>query len=538
MLDLIKKIPNKLKSYYKTYAINNNVKKFIAFNKLRWPYQKNSNNIILVDLFDWYPFVYIYSYVINILNKKYKLSAKYFYFPLYLAKSLKFKFSIFKIEKIFNSFNVSKGINSLEFQIKEANIKKFEKLFKKIKSKESLSKYKYKNLRIGDLIYDTYLRATFSPTINLENKNLKEIFIKAHIYFDNVEKYFKKNKVKVVIVSHHVYIQYGIIARYSVSKKIPVIMIHYLKAGQENFNLVKLDENCIKDFPYYNYKKEFNKLGSLKQKRALKLGKELITNRVAGKKDFTSIYMNKSTFSSKFILKNFKIKKNINTIIIYSHHFYDSPHRHRHMIFPDFYEYLKFFCKQSLKFNDYQWIIKPHPNDTSSSNYIYDEIIKNYPNVKILPKETSNLEITKIKPKLIITNHSTAGHEFAYLGIPILNTGDNIHIAFDFNYHAKNKKDIIMVLKNLNLLKKINFNKQNIYKFMYMHYLHYFRRYERNKLIGKNYFYTKRILENKKNVENDSKLLEYYIKNDVKISKNVEIYVENFIDKELKLKIN
>ena len=35
-----------IESYYKTYAINNNVKKFIAFNKLRWPNQKNSNNII------------------------------------------------------------------------------------------------------------------------------------------------------------------------------------------------------------------------------------------------------------------------------------------------------------------------------------------------------------------------------------------------------------------------------------------------------------------------------------------------------------
>lgn len=88
------------------------------------------------------------------------MNAKYFYFPLYLARSLKFKFSIYKIEKIFSSFNVSKGINSLEFEKKFA-VQKFEKEFKKINTKEKLSKYKYKNLRIGDLIYDTYLRVTF-----------------------------------------------------------------------------------------------------------------------------------------------------------------------------------------------------------------------------------------------------------------------------------------------------------------------------------------------------------------------------------------
>lgn len=534
MLNIIKQIPSKIRSYYKTYAINNDVKKFISFNKQRWPNKNNSKNIILVDLFDWYPFVYIYSYLVNILNKKYNLNAKYFYFPLYLARSLKFKFSIYKIEKIFSSFNVSKGINSLEFEKKFA-VQKFEKEFKKINTKEKLSKYKYKNLRIGDLIYDTYLRVTFSPTIDLENKNLKEIFINAHIFFDFIENYFKNNKVKIVIVSHHVYIQYGIIARYAISSKIPVVMIHYLKAGQENFNLVKLDSNCTKDFPYYNYKKEFKKLDNKKKIKALKLGKKLIINRIRGKKDFTSIYMNKSTFAFKSSLKNIKIKKNIDTIIVYSHHFYDSPHRHRYMIFPDFYEYLMFFCEKSLEFKNYQWIIKPHPNDTSASNHIYQEIIKKYPNIIILPKETSNLEIIKIKPKLIITNHSTAGHEFAYLKIPILNTGDNIHIDYNFNYNAKNKKDIIKVLKNLKILKKINFNKKYIHEFMYMHYLHFFNRYDRKKLIGNNYFYNKKIIKNKKIVENNSKILEYYVKNDKKISKNIETYIENFINKELKI---
>ena len=268
MLDIIKQIPCKFRSYYKTYAINDDVRKFISFNKQRWPSKNNSKSIILIDLFDWYPFVYIYSYLINILNKKYNLDGKYFYFPLYLAKSLKFKFSINKIEKIFSSFNVTKGINSLEFEKNKFDIQRFEKIFQKIDTKNKLSKYKYKNLKIGDLIYDTYLRATFSPTIDFKNKNLKEIFVNAHIYFDNVENYFSNNNVKMVVVSHHVYIQYGIIARYAVKKKIPVVMIHYLKAGQENFNLVKLDSNCIKDFPYYNYKKEFKKLDNKKKNKS------------------------------------------------------------------------------------------------------------------------------------------------------------------------------------------------------------------------------------------------------------------------------
>ena len=260
MIYFFKTISKKINSYYKNYRIDNNVKKFIDHNKKKWVIKNSSNGIILIDLFDWYPFVYFYSYITNILIKKYNLEAKYFYHPLYLAQSLKFKFSINKIKKIFNSFNVFEGLNSLNFKTNIKDREKFEKLFKKIKSKEELINYKYRSLVIGDFIYDTYLRTTISETVDLDNKNLKKIFIMAHIYLDKINNFYKKNKVKIVIVSHHVYFQYGMLARYSLSKNIPVIMIHYLKFGQENFNIVKLDKNGLKDYPYYNYKKDFNKL--------------------------------------------------------------------------------------------------------------------------------------------------------------------------------------------------------------------------------------------------------------------------------------
>ena len=539
MIILIKNIIKKINSYSKEYRIDNNVKKFISHNKKKWIVKNSTDGIVLVDLFDWYPFVYFYSYITNILIKKYNLKAKYFYKPLYLAKSLKFKFSIKKIQKIYSSFNVNEGINSLNFETNIKDKKKFEKLFKKINFKKELIKYKYKSLVIGDLIYDTYLRTTVSSTVNFDDKNLKKIFIDAHIYFDEIINFYKKNKVKIVIVSHHVYYQYGILARYSLSKKIPVIMIHYLKFGQENFNIIKLDKNCLKDYPYYNYRKDFNKLNQSIKQKSLDIGKKLIKNRVAGKKDFTNIYMKKSTFYSvgkkKKIISNKKQKK----IIIFSHNFYDSPHRHRNMIFEDFYEYLHFFCEKSLNFNNYQWIIKPHPNDTVTSSGIFREISLKYPNIKILDKKTSNIEILNMHPNLIITNHSTAGHEFAYLKIPVLNTGDNIHSSYKFNYHAKSKKELIKILKNLSYVKnKISFNKKDIYEFMYMHFVHYYNRYDRHNLIQKNFFYNKNILKNKKKIENDSNLLDYYIKNDKSVSKKIIKYIENFSNKEIDKNLN
>ena len=91
--------------------------------------------------------------------------------------------------------------------------KKISKELKKIKSKRKLEKYKYKNVLIGDLIYDTYLRTSFEPTINLNDKKFFDIFSDAIKIYECINAFFKKNKVKLCIPSHTYYIQYGILTQ-------------------------------------------------------------------------------------------------------------------------------------------------------------------------------------------------------------------------------------------------------------------------------------------------------------------------------------
>ena len=52
------------------------------------------------------------------------------------------------------------------------------------------------------------------------------------------------------------------------------------------------------------------------------------------------------------------------------------------------------------------------------------------------------------KPKFIITNHGTVAHEFAYHNIPVINTGDNLHINYNFCLHAKSKKHLEKIILN------------------------------------------------------------------------------------------
>ena len=50
--------------------------------------------------------------------------------------------------------------------------KKYDHLFSKINfDRKKLANYKYKNIKIGDLIYDTYLRIYYVPTIKINDIN-------------------------------------------------------------------------------------------------------------------------------------------------------------------------------------------------------------------------------------------------------------------------------------------------------------------------------------------------------------------------------
>ena len=87
----------------------------------------------------------------------------------------------------------------------------------------------------------------------------------------------------------------------------------------------------------------------------------------------------------------------------------------------------------------------------------------------------------KLKPKCIISNHGTVAHEYAYFNVPVINTGDNAHINYDFCLNLKSKKDFKNTLLKLDeKIKKINFDKKNIYEYLYMHY-EYVRNINREK---------------------------------------------------------
>ena len=93
----------------------------------------------------------------------------------------KFKYYIKKAKKIFKSFNVTKGISEYDFNYSKQDLINIKEISKN-KIKRNLINYHKDGIKIGDLIYDTYLRIHYEPTLKLDDERLKTIFLKVKKY--------------------------------------------------------------------------------------------------------------------------------------------------------------------------------------------------------------------------------------------------------------------------------------------------------------------------------------------------------------------
>ncbi len=531
-----KKILNFFKWHlYRTF-LDKNTEKYIEHNKKIWKgykvkiNNKNKKNIILVDLFNKNSHIHFWSYITNILAKKTDSQIKYFYIELYKSKASKFEHTRRTLKKIYNSFNATEGIYEHKFSYSNSELLKYEHKFNKINNKKkNLINFSIDNIKLGDLICDSYLRSTIKSTVDMHDPYLKEIFYKSLKFYFVSKEYFKKNNIIALIPSHTCY-YYGIISRIAAKNNTPIIKVNSENRGNKNFRINIVDRKYVNEepSPYFNFKKTFQKFSVPQKKRALSIGKKLLKNRIDGNYDKALPYMKISQFN-KNLKKTKLIKKTIKKkIFIFPHCYFDNVHRYRYILFNDFEDQINFLLKLSKKYPNYEWYYKPHTFDLSVDKSIHDKILKNYPNVIRLDAKVSHNQIINSKPFCIITNHGSVGHEYAAFKIPVIFTGDNKHINYKFGLHAKSKREIEVAIMNDKLFKKkISFNKNDLYEFLYLYFIYFQNLYERKKLIKDSYFSPDDL-----SIADKSECFEFIMKRSKISHHKIISYIENIINSE------
>jgi hypothetical protein len=455
-----------------------NVLDFIRHCQVTFPKRIRKNSgCVLIELNGMHASHIAYSYFANALASYYDVEI-YAYRPKSkLGNKFRFSERIRNIVEnlVYKSFGAAKIVD-IKLSKNQKNIahKLFLEIKNSLKTKQDIERICVRNVLIGDLIYDTYLRDLNLPTINIDDEDFSKILLESISLVIFWQDYIHEQNVKAVNVSHCVY-TLAIPLRVAVEKKLPSYQVNITHAYRMT------SDNLFAYNEYKEYPEIFHELPEQKKNVYKKIAADRIRRRLSGEVGIDNV-SEKNTFyhlkKKREIEKSGRIK-----ILVATHCYFDSVHGFGPSLFPDYYEWMEFLGGISQK-TDYDWFIKTHP-ESKDSHEINLYLSQKYKKFKILPSDISHYQIIDEGINYALTVHGTIGAEYAYLGIPVINAGlNNPHIGYDFNIHAADIKSYEKILCNLESKLSIDLDKDAIHEFYYMRNIYnssklYFQDYDK-----------------------------------------------------------
>jgi len=335
-----------------------------------------------------------------------------------------------------------------------------EKYSREILTPENLEAFCIDQIRIGDLIYDTFLRRTKKATIDLQSKEFREIFNECVNYFENFKKIFDKYEVKAVSVSHCVY-HFAIPLRIAIAKGIDAYQI----TGEAIYKMDEINSHAYTSFKYY--KKELNKVNNIYKSSRIEIEKDL-TERFSGKVSKYMPYSTKSAFEKSSESLSRVIKESEKTkILVAIHDFFDSPHSYGDNFYPDFYLWMRKLGQVSLE-TDYDWYIKTHRDPIGDASQILKNFSSEFSKFTVLDKDVDHHTLITQGIDIALTVYGSIAMEYPYFGVPVINASiNNPHVNFGFSLTPKSRSHYEETLMNLSGL-DVQIDKEEIYQYYFM----------------------------------------------------------------------
>jgi hypothetical protein len=330
-----------------------------------------------------------------------------------------------------------------------------------IASKTQLEEFQLEGIRIGDLIYDTYLRRSKQPTLDLLDDYFIEIFDECVSYFYSFMLLFNAKKIQGVCVSHCVY-HFAIPLRIAIKYGIEVFQV----TAESVYRLSAENTHAYTNFKYYRTKfvevePRYSQIGLSRAKKSLEF-------RLDGNLSPDMPYSTKSAFQrisrddTEIIAPSGRLK-----ILVAIHDFFDSPHSYGDNFYPDFLVWLERLGDISNS-THYDWYIKTHRDPIANPDQILGQFLNKYPKFQILDKDIDHHTLIQQGIDIALTVYGTIGMEYPYLGVPVINASkNNPHVAYNFSLTPSSKEEYEEILKGLEYFEpKINLEEIVEYYFM------------------------------------------------------------------------
>lgn len=329
-------------------------------------------------------------------------------------------------------------------------------------TREDLEDFRYRDILLGDLIYDQYLRSKSSVTINFEDPNFVTVFSSMLQYVDKWIDIFQKFKIHAVLVSDPCY-QRGIPARIAMQRNIEVFCLDVTIASRMN----KENPN-----PYLNECKNFqenfaNLPGEARAQHA-EIAKKRLELRIQGIPDDLRL-----TRPNKH-MQEIKSPKDgdgeLVKVLIALHDFNDAPHFMGKAFYPDFAVWLEEIGEMT-KDRNLVCFIKPHPYALTENSIYLKGILSRFAHFQLISSESTVASLAEAGIDYCITVYGSVAHEFPYLGIPVINSSLlNLHKDYKFSYTPKNVEEFKEILSDLKQFKFIP-NIEDLYFYYYMRFV-------------------------------------------------------------------
>jgi hypothetical protein len=322
---------------------------------------------------------------------------------------------------------------------------------KKLTLEDYVNSYEFRGIKIGDLIYDSYIR--YKQRFKYPNKLLIALqhltFIKKMV---EIEKTILHLKPKRVIASTYVYASVSSAAtRVALSKKIPVIIL-------KGSLVKKLDSfNDALQAPRYIKKEDFSRAYNCENPTRFQAEwRKRIRgeNKNMGQNDAINAYTNGEVLhepSEVLSLCGIKNIKKFPIYVIMPHAFSDANHAKGDFVFLDYYSWFKKTLEIVSAVDSAYWLIKPHP---SSSYYgeiglvesLASQFIKH--NIALIPDSLSTESILNVSDA-VITARGTIALEAACFGIKAIQAGNAEWSDIDITFEAKSVRQYVEMLENI-----------------------------------------------------------------------------------------
>ena len=425
-------------------------KKFINFNKHFWLEVPIKKDIVLVEGRPFINQIIATSLTAKAIQKLEKI-------PTVVWLSAQ------QNKDIYQSFSIERFLNKKRYAvlyfhyILPHTIYAVCKLFiqlviKKYRIEYFIDFYKIDGIRLGDLIYDSYIRNDLK-FLNPNLKSLKfiKIFVKTVIEFYSIKHFFKKHNVRYAIVSKWHYNNSGaIIARYALFNNIKVIhtpfdkvqvLTNYNHLFHDSFKIFNLDSS---DF-------DINALNEKINERFSGTGIGFDVKSAFSKKLWSS-----DDLSLYFGKKYDKSKKNI---FIMLHAFSDANHLSGKLIYRDYYKWFKETIRIVHTLSNVNWIVKQHPSleEYGEQGIVTDFLEQNNNNVFLLPENFNTMSVLKVADA-VITARGTIALEASLFGIPAVLAGESNFSHLGFTHDMEDILQYEEILKNIEKLPRLSEN--------------------------------------------------------------------------------